>query len=163
MRTRATFTWLMMLGASVGAVALALVHQYVFDMWPCAWCVLQRLIFLVIAGVSALALALRMPWIRRMLAVAAMLLAGSGMAAAFYQHVVAADATSCRLSLAERIVGATLHLDTTLPSVFAVRIGCSEGATTLLGVPYEFWSATAFALVAGMAVMSLRSRTPGAP
>ena len=38
--------------ASLGAVAIALVSQHVFDMRPCAWCVFQRLIFLVIAAVA---------------------------------------------------------------------------------------------------------------
>ncbi|NLZ10040.1 MAG: disulfide bond formation protein B, partial [Alcaligenaceae bacterium] len=41
--------------ASLGAVVIALVSQHVFDMRPCAWCVFQRLIFLVIAVVAALA------------------------------------------------------------------------------------------------------------
>jgi len=156
-------SWIVLLVASLGAVALALVHQYGFDMLPCAWCVLQRLIFLVIATVSALAIGLTRPGIRTALAAIVILLAGSGIAAAIYQHVVAADTTSCRLSLAERIVGGALNLDSLLPSVFAVRIGCSAGATTLLGIPYEFWSAAAFALLAVAAFMTRRWRTPNVP
>ena len=31
------------------AVGMALITQHVFDMQPCPWCVLQRLIFLCIA------------------------------------------------------------------------------------------------------------------
>jgi disulfide bond formation protein DsbB len=41
------------------ALAVALVSQYVFDMQPCPWCVLQRLLFLAIAGVAAIGLPLR--------------------------------------------------------------------------------------------------------
>ena len=36
-----------------GAVGIALISQHAFDMPPCAWCVMQRLIYLVI-GVVAL-------------------------------------------------------------------------------------------------------------
>ena len=36
-----------------GAVGVALISQHAFDMPPCAWCVMQRLIYLVI-GVVAL-------------------------------------------------------------------------------------------------------------
>ena len=38
-----------MAAVSVGAVAVALVSQHVFDMQPCPWCVLQRLVFVLIA------------------------------------------------------------------------------------------------------------------
>jgi protein dithiol:quinone oxidoreductase len=146
----------LMLVASLGAVVTALVHQYAFDMPPCAWCVLQRLIYLLIAVVSAFAIWRRGPRLRATLAAAIVLLGASGIASAMYQHFVAADSTSCRLSLAERIISGALHLDTLLPAVFAVRVGCAAGATTLLGIPYEFWSLTAFALLVIMALFALR-------
>ena len=38
---------------SLGAVGLAAIAQYAFDMQPCPWCVLQRLIYIVV-GVLAL-------------------------------------------------------------------------------------------------------------
>jgi protein dithiol:quinone oxidoreductase len=156
MRDRATLALTGVLIASLAAVATALVSQYAFDMQPCAWCVLQRLIFLVIAVVSALALMLRQAQARGALAGIIILLAVSGIASALYQHFVAADSTSCRLSLAERILSGTLHLDRLLPSVFETRVSCSAGATTMLGVPYEFWSLAAFALLAVASSVALR-------
>ena len=42
-------------GASVG---LALLAQYKFGMEPCPWCILQRLIFIVLAMLCPLAAAL---------------------------------------------------------------------------------------------------------
>ncbi len=33
---------------SFGAIGIALVSQHGFDMQPCAWCMLQRLIYLVV-------------------------------------------------------------------------------------------------------------------
>jgi disulfide bond formation protein DsbB len=160
MRDRASIAFAAVLVAAPAAVAAALVSQYAFDMLPCAWCVLQRLIFLVIAAVSALALWLRPPLARAVLGGINILLAGSGIASALYQHMVAADSSSCRLSLAEQIIGGSLHLDTLLPSVFEIRVGCSAGATTLLGIPYEFWSMVAFGLIALTSVLALRPHRP---
>ena len=160
MGPRAPLAWIAVPFGSLAAVATALVSQYAFDMPPCAWCVLQRLIFLVIAAVGALALWLRQPWVRAALGGVVIVLAGSGIASALYQHFVAADTASCRLSLAERIVGGALHLDRLLPSVFETRIGCSAGATTMLGIPYEFWSLAAFALLALTAVFAVWPRGP---
>ncbi|HKE94167.1 MAG TPA: disulfide bond formation protein B [Povalibacter sp.] len=143
------------LGTSLAAVATALVSQYMFDMPPCAWCVLQRMIFLVIAVVSGLAIWLRHPLVRIGLGATIVLLAASGIASALYQHfVAAADMTSCRLSLAEKIIVGTLHLDTLLPSVFGIRVGCSAGATAMLGVPYEFWSLGAFGFLMAVLIWS---------
>ena len=147
MRDRASVGFTVILVAALGAVAVALVSQHAFDMQPCAWCVLQRLIFLVIAMVSALALWLRRPIGRALLGGTVLLLAGSGIASALYQHFVASNVSSCQLSLAQRIVSGTLHLDTLLPFVFEIRVGCSAGATTMLGIPYEFWSLAAFGLL----------------
>ena len=42
--------WLLALALlCVAVVGAALVTQHVFDMLPCPWCILQRIIFLVIA------------------------------------------------------------------------------------------------------------------
>ena len=48
----------------LAGVGIALVSQHVFDMQPCAWCVLQRLILLAIAAWRRRAGARRpsMPW-----------------------------------------------------------------------------------------------------
>ena len=43
----------------VGAVAAALFTQYRLDMQPCAWCVLQRLVFLGISDAALLGLSSR--------------------------------------------------------------------------------------------------------
>ena len=44
------------LAVSLGAVVAALVSQHVFDMQPCPWCVLQRLIFAALALAAVLGL-----------------------------------------------------------------------------------------------------------
>jgi disulfide bond formation protein DsbB len=140
--------------AGVGA---ALVSQHVFDMQPCPWCVLQRIIFLAIAVACVIGLAWQRRPGRSISGVLVIVLAVSGMASALWQHFVAASATSCNLTLADRIIGTTT-LDSLLPDVFSPRASCAEAAVKLFGVPYDLWSLALFVLLALLAVAVLRSR-----
>lgn len=128
---------------SLAAVAAALVSQHVFDMQPCPWCVLQRLIFVAIAAVALLGLLIA----QRLAAAGVILLALLGVAAVLWQHFVAALSQSCNLTLADRIVSG-LGIDRLLPDVFAVRASCVDAAVDLLGIPYEFWSLGLYAVLA---------------
>jgi len=143
--------------ASFGGVAAALVSQHVYAMEPCPWCVLQRLIFLVIGAVALLGLLWPGRAGRRLAAAVALLLAVSGLAAALWQHFVSAASASCHLTLADRIVSG-LGLDSLLPDVFMPRASCADAAVDLLGVPYAFWAAALFVLcaVAMLRALSLR-------
>ncbi|MBX3607094.1 MAG: disulfide bond formation protein B [Piscinibacter sp.] len=137
--------------ACFAAVGAALVSQHLFDMQPCPWCILQRLIFAVI-GVLALLAALLRGVPRALLGAGMLLLAGGGAAAAAYQHFVAAKSQSCNLTLADRIVSG-IGVDRLLPEVFEVRASCADAAVNLAGVPYEFWSLGLFVLVGAMALL----------
>ena len=77
------------------------------------------------------------------------------MAAALWQHFVAAASVSCNLTLADRVISG-LGLDVLWPEVFAPMASCADAAATLLGVPYEFYSLTLFVMLAAAAVMVLR-------
>ncbi len=142
--------------AAFAAVGAALVSQHVFAMQPCPWCVLQRLVFVLI-GLSAIAGVVVARMGERLVAwivageVAA--LAALGVAAALWQHFVAAATTSCNRTLADRIVNG-LGLDGWLPDVFAPRASCADAAVKLLGVPYEFWSLALFVV---LGVLALRA------
>ena len=140
---------------ALGAVGVALVSQHRFDMQPCAWCVLQRVVFVAIALVSLPALVLRGALPRRVLAAAGLLLAVAGMAAALWQHFVAAASASCNLTLADRIVGG-LGLDNAWPEVFAAYASCADAAVKLAGLSYEFYSLVLFALLGLVALRLLR-------
>ena len=135
----------------VAAVGLALVSQHVFDMQPCPWCVLQRAIFLAIALAAVLGCVWRSPWGRTLSAGLVSALAASGIAAALWQHFVAAATDSCKLTWADRIVSG-LRLDALAPEVFAPRASCADAAVNLLGVPYEFWSLALFVLIDAAAI-----------
>jgi len=137
--------------ASLLAVAGALYTQHVMGMLPCAWCVLQRLIFVAVAVAALLSLvvSLVLPGElgTRLGAGLALVLAGLGMGAALWQHFVANASASCNMTLADRVMGAT-GLDGRFPEVFAAYASCADAKVDLLGLPYEFWSLALFALLA---------------
>jgi disulfide bond formation protein DsbB len=133
--------------ACLAAVGAALVSQHVFDMQPCPWCVLQRVIFLAIALACGLGLAWRRGLGRRVSAGLGLLLALWGVAAALWQHFQAAASASCNLTLADKIVSG-LGLTGLWPDVFEPRASCAEAAVNLFGVPYDLWSLALFALIA---------------
>ena len=85
----------------------------------------------------------------------ALLLAAAGLAAALWQHFVAAQSASCNLTLADRIVNAT-GLNALLPGVFEARASCADAAVSLLGVSYDFWSAALFAAIGVLMIVALR-------
>ena len=144
--------------AALLALGTALVSQHAFEMQPCPWCVLQRLIFVVIAVVCGLGWAVRHATLRRVAAGLALGLAGCGIGAALWQHFRAAASASCNLTLADKIVNGALQLDSLLPEVFAVRASCADAAVNLLGVPYDFWSLALFtAMAVAMAVAVQRA------
>ncbi len=137
---------------SLAAVAAAVLSQVAWDMQPCPWCVLQRLIFVAIAAVALLG----MLWPRGGGAVVAVL-ALTGVTAALWQHFVAASSESCDLTLADRIMAAT-GLDASWPEVFMATASCAESKVDLFGLPYEFWSLGLFVLLFGAALQILRRR-----
>ena len=148
--------WLLaMAGLCIAAVAAALLGQYGFDMRPCPWCILQRFIFVLIALLCLLGVAL--PAARRPIAGLALLLAVANGAAALWQHFVAAKSASCNLTLADKIITA-LKLDTGLPALFEVTGSCAEAAVSVIGVPFEFWSLMLSALLVWLAWRPLSRR-----
>ena len=131
----------------LAAVAAALYTQYRMDMMPCAWCVLQRLCFVVIAAAGLLGLLLPGAVLRRVAGVLALLGAAAGITAALWQHFVANASASCAMSLADRLMGFT-GLDSRFPEVFAAYASCADAKVDLLGLPYEFWSLGLFIVLA---------------
>jgi disulfide bond formation protein DsbB len=51
------------------------------------------------------------------------------------------------MTFADRVMGFT-GLDSRWPEVFAAYASCADAKANLIGVPYEFWSLTLFALLA---------------
>ena len=139
-----------------GVVGIALVSQHVFDMQPCPWCILQRLIY-VVFGVVALVgvIVRRAPVAAATAAIVGLALAIGGCAAAMWQRHAETSA-SCNLTLADRIVGAT-QLDRLLPAVFEARASCADAAVSVLNIAYWKWSVACFALCVVLMVAVLRN------
>ena len=144
-------------GLSLGAVAVALWTQHALGMEPCPWCVLQRLIFVGIALVALPGLVWHGAFVQRLSALLILALSLSGVAAALWQHFVAAATDSCKLTLAERIISG-LGLDGSLPEIFQARASCADAAVKLWGLPYEAWSLMLFMLISVMALRLLLRR-----
>jgi protein dithiol:quinone oxidoreductase len=147
-------------GLSLAAVAAALVSQHVFDMQPCPWCVLQRLIFAAIAIVALAGLAWRSAVGRRAVGGTLLMLSSAGVAAVLWQHFVAASSTSCNLTFADRLMNAS-GLPTLLPDVFEARATCADAAVRLMGLPYEFWGLALFVAIAAASIVALAQARRG--
>lgn len=141
--------------ASLAAVGAALFTQYAWDLQPCPWCVLQRAIFCLLALVALLG-ALLPALLQPLFALLSLLAAALGLAAATWQHLVAAEQESCAMTLADRIMGAS-GLDARWPEVFMATAACAD-KPRLFGLPYEYWSGTLFALLAAVALWLLVKR-----
>jgi protein dithiol:quinone oxidoreductase len=129
------------------AVAGALVAQHAFGMRPCPWCILQRLLFIVIGFVALATAFAPARRLRIALNAATVVLASAGVIAAIYQHEVAAKSYSCNLTAADKFITA-LGLESAWPWMFQVTATCAEAAVSLFGVPFEFWSLALFTLLA---------------
>ena len=138
---------LAMAALCVAAVGIALVSQHVFDMQPCPWCILQRIIYLAIAALCLIGAAVSAGLVRRGIGVLTLLLALGGGASALYQDLVASKSASCNLTFADRVISA-LGLDGTCPPLLQVTANCSDAAVSVLGVPYAYWSLALFIVMA---------------
>ncbi len=145
----------------VALLALALLLQHRFNMQPCSWCVLQRLVYLGV-GVACV-LAAWSPgghWTRTGTTLLAGLMSLGGLAAALHQHFVAARSASCLMTLADRIV-MQFSLHELAPWMFMPTAPCSEANLPLAGVPFALWSAAAFLLLAVVCAWVLWSGAAG--
>lgn len=140
---------------SLGAVGLAAIAQYQFDMQPCPWCVLQRLIYIVV-GVLALLAAVLSGTPRRAVIGLAFLVALSGVATALYQQLHAVNEASCDLSAAERFIN-WLQLDRLVPQLFIAYASCADAAVSVLHVPFAVWSCLLFVILALLLAWTLRA------
>ncbi|MDM4765674.1 disulfide bond formation protein B [Pelomonas sp. SE-A7] len=143
---------------SFAGVAAALVAQHGYKVRPCPWCVMQRLIFIVIGVVAGLGWMAQRWKPARLATLGLVLVLGiAGLASAWYQHDVASQLASCNLTLADRVMTG-LGLNELWPKVFMVTASCAEAAAyRLLGLPYEIWSGALYLLLMALAVLGLKS------
>lgn len=140
---------------SIVAVAIALLSQHVWNMPPCAWCVFQRLIYLVIAVVAWVGVAGN-PKITRAMALLVVVLAIGGALSAWYQYDVAAQQFSCDLTFADRFITGS-GLEAAIPWLFGIYATCMDARVTILGVEYAILSLILYLVIAALA---LRTAVP---
>lgn len=143
----------------IAGVGAALFSQHVLDMPPCAWCVFQRLLFLITALVCWLGI-----WggryaraIPRITGGLVTLIAAGGILSGWYQHTVAAQMFSCDRSFADHFM-VNSGLDAGLPWLFGIFATCMDAQVKLLGVEYVFWAIALFALVGVLGITAALRR-----
>jgi disulfide bond formation protein DsbB len=141
---------------SLSSVAIALVSQYVYDMQPCAWCVFQRLLYLMI-GLFALGYSFVKPTRMHIALGSASIVAIAiiGITAAWYQEKVAANTFSCAQTLADQIMTKS-GLDSAAPWLFGIYASCMDARVKLLGIEYAWWSLAMFTLIGTIALVVLK-------
>jgi disulfide bond formation protein DsbB len=139
----------------LGSVAFAVFSQHVLGMMPCAWCVFQRLIFILIALVCLLVNFSSSLLYQKILATLAAILSVGGMVAAWYQFSVAGVSFSCDMSFADRFMSRYTGLDGAMPWLFGIYSNCMDAAVTLFGVEYSLWAFILFGFLAVVLVISL--------
>jgi len=143
---------LLITALSLSAVAIALISQYHYDMPPCAWCVMQRLIYLVVAVLALVGALLPSSTGQRAALIICLLLACVGIAAAWYQHNVAAQLLSCDMTFADRfMVG--IGLEAAFPLLFGIYATCMDAAVMVLGMEYAVWSLGMYGVVGTVATV----------
>ncbi len=144
--------WLISFLCSAG-VGIALVSQHAFDMQPCAWCVFQRLLYLILAVVAAFAAISQGLITRLVCAMLGLSLTIAGVLAAWFQAQVASQTFSCAQSLADLLMTQT-GLETAIPALFGIYASCMDARVKLFGLEYAYWSLLLFALL-GLLVASI--------
>ncbi|MCD8505146.1 MAG: disulfide bond formation protein B [Burkholderiaceae bacterium] len=130
--------------------------QHLLGMLPCAWCIFQRLLFILIAVVAFLGAMVDHRVVRRTALIITLLLSVAGIAAAWHQWTVAAESFSCDQTLADRIVVGS-GLDAALPWLFGIYATCMDAAVSVLGLDFAVWSLLLYAVFAVASLVALRT------
>lgn len=143
---------------SLLAVIVALIAQHVFGLRPCAWCVLQRLVYLCIVVVCVVAILFgRIGLIRRLAAIVVFVLSLAGVKAAWYQYDVAAHMFSCAQTFADKFITG-LGLDAHVPWLFGIYASCMDAQVKFLGVEFAIWSLCLYCLLGLFSLIVLLRR-----
>lgn len=144
---------------SAAVLVVGQVAQHQFDMQPCAWCVLQRLVFATIALVCWLGLlAGRLaPVLHRAAALLVVALSAGGVLAAWYQYTVAAKMFSCDMTFADRFMVQS-GLDANVPWLFGIFASCMDARVNLFGIEYALWSLGLFVVIGILGLAALLRR-----
>ena len=134
----------------VAVLGVALYLQHAYNLDPCPWCIVQRMIFILI-GMIALTGALHRPHAFGVTAYATVigLLSMSGIAAATYHIYLQSDparAAKCAGSMVERLLDLT-GLGSIIPPLFQYDGPCTLKPWAMLGLSIPEWSLVAYVMM----------------
>lgn len=127
------------------AIIGALVAQYFFNLLPCAWCSLQRLVYLLILILSLIYFVSKF---KKSTLFSVGLLGVFGFSCSMYQYFIAQNSDTCDLSVAEQIIN-FLSLQTLFPKMFAILSMCSS-PVNLFGFNLVIISSLVFVLLSAI-------------
>ncbi|NCS66141.1 MAG: disulfide bond formation protein B [Hydrogenophilales bacterium CG03_land_8_20_14_0_80_62_28] len=153
--------WLVLALTCIGLVLASFVLTARFHLHPCHLCILQRVLFLLLAGFALLAAAFSPRLAGRTIGVLALITATAGIGVAGYQVWLQAqpmDPFSCSSSTPESIEHLVDWLGRKAPDLFMVTGLCQEVELTILKLSLAGWALIAFsaALIAGGAALLAR-------
>ncbi len=132
------------------ALGVALYSQYVLQILPCAYCILQRVVYLLMAVSFSLSSVQFAYGKKNVQDYASVLwwgtLSATGLGIALYQIMVAKVSDTCGFSWGQQLLDAA-RLEQLWPWLFEVQALCAGNEARLMGVPFEVWSAGGFVLM----------------
>lgn len=144
--------------ACILAVVFALFSQHYLGMRPCAWCVLQRLLLILVAVFSLLAsTGIFNRILSQLFGLLTAVTAIAGITAAWYQYSVAANMFSCAQTFADKFITAS-GLDIMAPWLFGVYATCMDAKVSLLGLEYALWGLILFVICSLLALFAVFRR-----
>ena len=138
--------WWLISCLCLAGVGIALLSQHAFDMQPCAWCVFQRLLYLMLAVIAAIAALSQGLIVRLVCTMLSLSLTIAGVLAAWFQAHVASQSFSCAQTLADLLMTQT-GLETAIPALFGIYASCMDARVKVFGLEYAYWSLLLFVLL----------------
>lgn len=154
--------WLALALTCIGLVLASFVLTAQLHLHPCHLCILQRVLFLLLAGFALLAAAFSPRLTGRMIGVLALVTAAAGIGVAGYQVWLQAqpmDPFSCSSSIPELIEHLVDWLGRKAPDLFMATGLCQEVELTILKLSLAGWALVAFSaasIACGLALLDRR-------
>lgn len=139
---------------ATGALSAALFSQISLGAMPCAWCILQRIAFLVLLLIGLIALVLDLFSIRlasRLVTAMGVFAAGFGVWAGYNQIESVRRMNDCGISVANKWL-LDWSLDDVSRTFFQVKASCSDASFPIAGIPMEALSVIAFFLAFALCI-----------
>lgn len=143
---------------SIFGLAFALISQHIAGMRPCAWCVFQRLILIMLGATSLVAAIVNhKKTLTKTMSLVSVALSVGGILAAWYQYSVASQQFSCAQTFADKFM-VNSGLDAYIPWLFGIYATCMDARVNLLGVEYAVWSGLLFLILLLLNLFALKIR-----